>query len=142
MSETEEPWSYTLSLPNDPRATPVARRTLRLVLTLHGLPHLVEAAELLAAELVSNAVRHTKGPANIRLDWTGTVFRITVWDTDPRLRLPANRNTSPTSTRETGRGLSLVDACAKDWGWFTSIITAEPDRVSGKFVWCELDPVA
>jgi hypothetical protein len=38
---------------------------------------------LLAAELVSNAVRHTKGPAALRLRWTKGVLRIGAWDADP-----------------------------------------------------------
>jgi len=36
MSETE-PWEYSLSIPNDPRAVTICRRTLRLILTMHGL---------------------------------------------------------------------------------------------------------
>src|SRR2546430_8455134 len=71
MPKTEpEPWEYSLSIPNDLRAVTVSRRTLRLILTLHGLIGLVDVAELLAAELVSNAVRHTKGPAVLRVCWS------------------------------------------------------------------------
>jgi len=61
MPETES-WDYTLYIPNDLRAVTVCRRTLRLILTMHGLNGLVDTAELLATELVANAVRHTKGP--------------------------------------------------------------------------------
>ncbi|CAM5467552.1 hypothetical protein SCANM124S_04177 [Streptomyces canus] len=45
-----EPWEYTLYIPNDVRAVTVARRTLRLILTMHGLIRLTDTAELLAAE--------------------------------------------------------------------------------------------
>ncbi|GGW79092.1 anti-sigma regulatory factor (Ser/Thr protein kinase) [Streptomyces albaduncus] len=62
-----EPWEYSLYIPNDLRAVTVSRRTLRLILTMHGLIRLVDVAELLATELVSNAVRHTKGPAALRV---------------------------------------------------------------------------
>ncbi|GHD51403.1 hypothetical protein GCM10010335_62820 [Streptomyces galbus] len=62
-----ETWDYVLSIPNDVRAVTVCRRTLRLILTLHGLIGLVDTAELLATELVSNAVRHTEGPAALRV---------------------------------------------------------------------------
>lgn len=60
MPETEPfdpaaPWEYTLYIPNDLRAVTVCRRTLRLILTMHGLIRLVDTAELLATELVSNA---------------------------------------------------------------------------------------
>lgn len=32
-----EPWEYSLYIPNDVRAVTVSRRTLRLILTMHGL---------------------------------------------------------------------------------------------------------
>ncbi|WP_327344665.1 ATP-binding protein [Streptomyces europaeiscabiei] len=134
----DEPWTYTLTIPNDPRAVTICRRALRLILTLHGLPHLTDAAELLATELITNAVRHTKGPAAIKLRWADPVLRITAWDTAPRhfARALAPRALGPAS--DTGRGLALVEACAENWGWFNSIHTAEPHRTDGKFVWCEL----
>lgn len=65
-----EAWEYSLYIPNDLRAVTISRRTLRLILTMHGLISLVDVAELLAAELVSNAVRHTKGPAALRVRWS------------------------------------------------------------------------
>ncbi|MGW7649082.1 ATP-binding protein, partial [Streptomyces bobili] len=37
-------WEYSLSLPNDLRAVPISRRTLRLILTMYGLIHLVDTA--------------------------------------------------------------------------------------------------
>ncbi|MDQ1047927.1 ATP-binding protein [Streptomyces sp. V4I2] len=83
MPENEaEPWEYCLYIPNDLRAVTVSRRTLRLILTMHGLIGLVDVAELLAAELVSNAVRHTKGPAALRVCWSAGVLRIGAWDAD------------------------------------------------------------
>src|SRR3954468_5497509 len=78
-----DPWEYTLSIPNDVRPVPGARRTLRLILTMHGLIRLTDTAELLAAELVSHAVRHTKGPAALRVCWSAGVLRIGAWDADP-----------------------------------------------------------
>jgi anti-sigma regulatory factor (Ser/Thr protein kinase) len=45
----------------------VARVTLRAVLDAHGLAPLVDRAELLASELATNSVRHTKGPASVLL---------------------------------------------------------------------------
>ncbi|MEU1464778.1 ATP-binding protein, partial [Streptomyces sp. NPDC005727] len=79
-----ETWDYTLYIPNDLRAVMISRRTLRLILTMHGLIGLVDTAELLATELVSNAVRHTKGPAALRVRRSveGVVW-IGAWDTAP-----------------------------------------------------------
>ncbi|MEU6678448.1 ATP-binding protein [Streptomyces sp. NPDC046925] len=126
-----EPWEYTLYIPHDPRAVTICRRTLRLILAAHGLPHLSDAAELVATELVGNALCHTKGPAALRLRWTGLLLRIGVWDADPTPPAP------PSSTAldaERGRGLALVRTCADGWGWYPLTSTGD----SGKYVWCEL----
>ncbi|MFF4631822.1 ATP-binding protein [Streptomyces griseorubiginosus] len=126
-----DPWEYTLYIPNDPRAVTVARRTLRLILTMHGLIRLVDTAELLAAELVSNAVRHTKGPAALRVRWVAGVLRIGAWDADPRPPEPPGEFGV---MEEGGRGLAMVQACADLWGW--QPLARGGNR--GKFVWCEL----
>jgi len=133
----EPPWEYTLSIPNDPRAVTICRRTLRLILTLHGLPHLAEVAELVATELVTNAVQHTKGPAAIRLRWTHGVLRIGVWDADPRPPTPA----PAAALDESGRGLALVQGCADGWGWYPLSRSQAPGG-TGKFIWCELTAAA
>lgn len=133
MPETE-PWEYTLYIPNDVRAVTVSRRTLRLILTLHGLINLVDTAELLAAELVSNAVRHTKGPAALRVCWSAGVLRIGAWDADPEPPEPSRPLDQPAGLGEDGRGLALVRACADLWGW--QPLSRHGNR--GKYVWCEL----
>jgi anti-sigma regulatory factor (Ser/Thr protein kinase) len=126
-----EPWEYTLYIPNDVRAVTVARRTLRLILTLHGLIRLTDTAELLATELVSDAVRHTKGPAALRVRWTAGVLRIGAWDADPE---PPEPPGELGALGEEGRGLALVRACADLWGW--QPLARHGNR--GKYVWCEL----
>ncbi|MFD7061765.1 ATP-binding protein [Streptomyces sp. NPDC059906] len=129
-----EPWEYSLSIPNDLRAVTVSRRTLRLILTMHGLIGLVDVAELLATELVSNAVRHTKGPAALRVRWSppGTL-RIGAWDADPEPPAPST-SFELAADLEDGRGLALVRACADVWGW--QPLSRQGSR--GKYVWCEL----
>jgi anti-sigma regulatory factor (Ser/Thr protein kinase) len=129
-----ETWDYTLYIPNDLRAVTVCRRTLRLILTMHGLIGLVDTAELLATELVSNAVRHTKGPAALRIRRSpeGALW-IGAWDTDPEPPEPPRQLDQVTELEE-GRGLGLVMACADNWGWQPSARFG--DR--GKFIWCDL----
>lgn len=111
----------------------MSRRTLRLILTMHGLINHVDVAELLATELVSNAVRHTKGPAALRVRWSAGVLRIGAWDADPEPPEPPGSLDQP-AEREDGRGLVLVRACADLWGW--QPLTRHGNR--GKYVWCEL----
>jgi anti-sigma regulatory factor (Ser/Thr protein kinase) len=138
MPETQEPpapWEYSLYVPNDPRAVTVSRRTLRLILTVHGLIRLVDTAELVAAELVSNAVRHTEGPVALRVGWAGGVLKIGAWDADPRPPEPPGTFDELLDGQEEGRGLALVRACAAQWGW--QLLARNGNR--GKYVWCELD---
>ncbi|WP_327667180.1 MULTISPECIES: ATP-binding protein [unclassified Streptomyces] len=118
MPESEsDPWEYSLYIPNDPRAVTVCRRTLRLILTMHGLIRLVDTAELLATELVSNAVRHTKGPAALRVRWSAGVLRIGGWDASPEPPEPPGALDQLVGLDlEEGRGLALVRACADVWG--------------------------
>jgi anti-sigma regulatory factor (Ser/Thr protein kinase) len=128
-----EPWEYSLYIPNDPRGVTVSRRTLRLILTMHGLIGLVDVAELLATELVSNAVRHTKGPAALRVSWSAGVLRIGAWDADPEPPEPP-RALDQLGEAEEGRGLALVRACSDLWGWHP--LARHGNR--GKYVWCQL----
>jgi anti-sigma regulatory factor (Ser/Thr protein kinase) len=134
---TPEPWEYSLSIPHDPRAVTVCRRTLRLILTLHGLIRLADTAELLATELVANAVLHTKGPAILRVRWSADVLRIGAWDADPEPPHPPRALTDLTDAEE-GRGLSLIRACSDLWGW--QPLARNGSR--GKYVWCELNAAA
>jgi hypothetical protein len=135
MPENERPdsWEYSLYIPNDLRAVPVSRRVIRIVLTIHGLIHLADTAELLGAELISNAVRHTKGPAALRLRWRDGVLRVGAWDADPEPPDFPEEFTELTGD-EDGRGLSLMRACSQLWGW--QPLSRFGNR--GKYVWCEL----
>ena len=140
MPETEsesESWEYSLYIPNDPRAVTICRRTLRLILTMHGLIRLVDVAELLATELVANAVRHTKGPAALRVRWSAGVLRIGAWDADPEPPEPPGK-LEQIGEAEEGRGLALVRACSDLWGW--QPLSRFGNR--GKYVWCELASTA
>lgn len=140
MPETEphtsaELWEYWLHIPNDPRAVTISRRTLRLILTMHGLIRLVDTAELLATELISNAVRHTKGPAALRVTWRDGVLRIGAWDADPEPpEPPCSLDQLADLDIEGGRGLALVRSCADLWGW-QPLARGES---GGKLVWCDL----
>ncbi|MET8982008.1 ATP-binding protein [Streptomyces sp. NPDC004539] len=129
----KSPWEYTLHLPNDPRGVTVTRRALRLILTLHGHITLVDVAELLTAELVANAVQHTKGAVSVKISWSAGVARIGVWDADPEP--PDVPEGLAGELEESGRGMGLIQACAASWGWRP--MSRRGTR--GKYVWCELD---
>jgi anti-sigma regulatory factor (Ser/Thr protein kinase) len=117
---SEEFWAYTLQLPRGERAVRVARVTLRAVLDAYDLGRAKELAILLASELVTNAMRHSDGPAWMRLSKRDeTRVRIGVWDSSPTLPAPFLDRLDPPPRclgTEDGRGLLLVRQCADAWG--------------------------
>nr|WP_260333918.1 ATP-binding protein [Streptomyces sp. REN17] len=131
------PWCYELHLPCDPRGPGIARVTLRAVLDAHGLAQLVDRAELLASELATNSVRHTKGPASVRLQWLHPVLRVSVWDMSPDMpAMPGSRRTEAAAHAEEGRGLLILDMVADRWGG-CAMGEGKPGP-GGKTIWFEL----
>ncbi|MFE0042540.1 ATP-binding protein [Streptomyces albireticuli] len=128
-----EPFEYILHVPHDPRAVRVARTTLRAALTAHGLDELTGRAELLAGEMLTNAIVHTTGDAELRVRWSEwEVLRMTVWDSCPQP--PGVRVSHPYS--DSGRGLALLQLLADRWNYFSlprGLTTTE-----SKAVWCEI----
>ncbi|MFD7989571.1 SpoIIE family protein phosphatase [Kitasatospora indigofera] len=108
------------------------RAELRDALRRGGVADLVDTAELLASELVTNAIRHTDRDAM----FTARLYRES--DTDrARLRVEVEDESDLWPTRRTpgeqassGRGLMLVEALSDAWG-------VEP-RGTGKRMWFEL----
>jgi anti-sigma regulatory factor (Ser/Thr protein kinase) len=87
---------------------------------------LVELAQLLVSELVTNALRHASGPIELTALLLDEIVTLAVSDADqplPRLR-------KVSSSDEGGRGLQLVAMLAARWG-------ARP-TADGKVVWCDL----
>lgn len=91
----------------------------------------VEAAKLVVSELVTNAVLHAPQSSTISLDLRLTDGVVRVLVTDGGLGEPERQAQADPWTRETGRGLSLVDAFTERWG-------TETHGRDGKTVWCEL----
>ncbi|MGR8008617.1 ATP-binding protein [Streptomyces hypolithicus] len=101
------------------------RRIVRAVLRHWGQASLTASAELLATELLTNALQHGRGPAvGVRMFLTASHLVIEVADGSPELPVPRNAS----SDDEDGRGLLLVDAIAEAWG-------VSPD---GTTTWCSL----
>lgn len=104
-----------------------ARRVVRS--TFESIsPLVVATAELLASELVTNAIVYGAGDPILLLDIRQDGVHVEVHDSGPAVDL-APLNVGPTSVR--GRGLDIVDALASSWG-------IEP-RPVGKSVWFDLD---
>ncbi|MEV2255350.1 ATP-binding protein [Streptomyces sp. NPDC050147] len=140
-------WSYALHLPRDPRAPRVARMTLRAALTGHGMGELLDVAELLTSEMVTNAYRHTKGPSSLRLrSVRGGRLRVGVWDSNPHIPEPFDKppgafGAPPApADSDSGRGLFLVRQCADAWGGWP--LGDQLFGSGGKLLWFEVGEAA
>jgi anti-sigma regulatory factor (Ser/Thr protein kinase) len=136
-------WAYALHLPHDARAARIARATLRTVLSEHHLTQLQDTAELLTSELVTNAYRHSVGPATLRLRGLSRGrLRVSVWDTNPYIPPPFDKRPTPLrpvpagAEADGGRGLFLVCHYADTWGGYP--LGDDLFGQGGKLLWCEL----
>lgn len=110
-----------------PSSVATARKLVRDVLTQARREDLVETAQLLVSELVTNALVHAGTPINLHASVGDDGLRVEV--TDGSTQAPAPRHYA--TMARTGRGLQLLQQLVDRWGTL-----ARPD---GKTVWFELD---
>ncbi|MFF5182481.1 SpoIIE family protein phosphatase [Streptomyces sp. NPDC000345] len=113
------------TLPREPRSVGRAREYARGQLQSWDLEALVDTAELLVSELVTNALRYGEGEIRLRLLLDRTLV-CEVWDAG----LVQPRRRRARDTDEGGRGLQLVGLLSAAWG------SRRTPR--GKTVWFEL----
>ncbi|MER5584204.1 SpoIIE family protein phosphatase [Streptomyces asoensis] len=114
--------------PGDPEALSEARHMIRAAVRTWGARDRSDEIELVADELITNALMHTEGAAIVTLRvLTGTEHRLRVEVEDSSSALPRRREAGESGV--SGRGLMLVDLLADEWG-----VEA---RGGGKCVWCE-----
>jgi anti-sigma regulatory factor (Ser/Thr protein kinase) len=100
---------------------------VRLQLLQWGLDELVDVAELLVSEVVTNSIRHALAGGRVSVARQGKGVRVEVADSGGGTPVP--RQAEP--HEPTGRGLAIVGALADRWG------VVDPPG-SGKTVWFEL----
>jgi DNA-binding NarL/FixJ family response regulator len=88
---------------------------------------IVDDALLVVTELVNNAVTHARSECELRISVNPLSVRLEVVDKGEGTPDPM----PPSSTRNHGRGLHLIDALTAAWGY-------EPIPSGGKMVWAEL----
>jgi len=115
-----------LDLESDPSLVVATRAFVRARLEAWEAAELTSDAELIASELVTNAVLHARTAIQLRLSVEESRVRIEVYDENTRA--PALPSCGPDAT--SGRGLALVSSLANSWG-----IEHQGD---GKVVWAEI----
>ncbi|MFI8348236.1 SpoIIE family protein phosphatase [Streptomyces sp. NPDC085596] len=114
--------------PGDPDALTRARHLIGAEARAWGAGDRADEIELVADELITNALMHTEGSATVTLRLlSGGERRLRVEVEDSSSALPRRRE--PEDDGVSGRGLLLVDMLADAWG-----VEA---RGGGKAVWCE-----
>ncbi|MEU5597967.1 SpoIIE family protein phosphatase [Streptomyces sp. NPDC020298] len=114
--------------PGDPEALRLARHMIRAAVRAWGVGERADEIELVADELITNALMHTEGSAIVTLRvLSGIDRRLRVEVEDSSSALPRRRDAGESGV--SGRGLLLVDRLADAWG-----VEA---RGGGKCVWCE-----
>jgi anti-sigma regulatory factor (Ser/Thr protein kinase) len=132
------PFQSQLRLIALPSAVPCARLQSREILWEWGLKQVVENAELVVSELITNAVR-ASGPipetkaapgVGLRLEANerGSLV-VRTWDGHPDPPLKAEVGEDAGS----GRGLLIVEALCDDWGWYWP-----GGGTNGKWVWAAI----
>ncbi|KUN95313.1 ATP-binding protein [Streptomyces caeruleatus] len=112
-------------------AVPSARRQVAVVVGKLGFSvseEMLETVELLASEVIANAVLYSDAPCDVTVTRIDERLRVEVTDIAPSL--PSVVEAGPND--ECGRGLLLVDALADAWG-----VQPEPP---GKTTWFEIAP--
>lgn len=120
-----------LDLQRELSSVPAARRFVRTHLSNWNLDEVADLAQLVASELVTNAITHANSPCQLRLSLRSSTMRVEVRDEgagtpEPRV---------PSEVGESGRGMHLISALAAAWG--TELLPR-----GGKVVWAELPLVA
>ncbi|WP_327433844.1 SpoIIE family protein phosphatase [Streptomyces sp. NBC_01236] len=114
--------------PGDPEALTEARHMIRAAVRAWGARERSDEIELVADELITNALMHTEGSAIVTLRvLAGPDRRLRAEIEDSSSALPRRREAGESGV--SGRGLLLVDRLADVWG-----VEA---RGGGKCVWCE-----
>jgi len=130
----------TFVLPGIPESAGIARWHIRASFEYQGLADYADIAQIIASELVTNAIKHTSA------DWTAKIgvslrrrrnpdsVAVTVTDSSPYP--PVKREEAADS--EQGRGLHIVEALSLHWGWAPEgsgktvfAVLATPNATSG-----------
>ncbi len=126
-AQSEERTPVVLDLPHSTRSPARARSFVRAHCTGWGLDHLLDSAELVVTELVTNAVVHAQTQCQVRLMRSGTRLRVEVLDGgggSPDMQFAGKDD-------ERGRGMLLVSMLSGAWG-------VDSGDDGGKRVWADL----
>jgi hypothetical protein len=110
--ELAEGQTYRLPLPPHPIAAEQARVLVRLSSIHWDVRNIIDDVLIVTVELVTNAAKSGE-VFELAVSWQASAVLIEVWDSSEAA--PDRQRQSV--DRVDGRGLLLVEACSRDWGW-------------------------
>jgi anti-sigma regulatory factor (Ser/Thr protein kinase) len=108
----DEARNVRVTLAPDWTAAAAARQVVEGACRAWQLDHVLDVAQLVITELVSNVVRHAGTVMEISLTADGEALHLAVHDQEPTRPEPA---ASGNTMAESGRGLLVVAALTSDW---------------------------
>ncbi len=127
-----------LGLPAHPASARLARRLVKEVLREAVADEVLDTAQLLVSEIVTNAVVHARSDIGLTVSLVRDFVRVEVADHSPHLPVVRQREQGTA----TGHGLDVVAALAADFGvvahaagkavWFTLGNIAAPEAPAGR----------
>lgn len=127
MTEHPDALRAGTRLPPARQSPGAARRFVGDMLRRWRFDSVIEPAQLLTSELVTNAVLHAGTEVQVVLEAHGETVHVEVIDLTKRAPVPRY---APYDDLQTGRGLTLLESIASAWG------VSPLDR--GKSVWFDL----
>jgi anti-sigma regulatory factor (Ser/Thr protein kinase) len=121
-------WRASADLPATLQGPSAARHAVATLLHGWQLQALIEDAELVVSELVTNAVQHAPGQDRVELELVAHADRLRITVADRSTLRPVVAEPHPGRPR--GRGMRIVQTLATRWG--------VDDHDTGKSVWVEL----
>jgi anti-sigma regulatory factor (Ser/Thr protein kinase) len=121
------PRRFAAKLGSAPIAAYTAREIVARACESWQLSHLIDDAQLVITELVSNAVRHANGDLQLLIVLRDRHLHLSIADGS---ETPPHRILPDPDSGEGGRGLLLIDAVAAAWG--------SSPTLNGKVVWVTL----
>ena len=125
----DRPLVATKDLPPEVESPGIARNVTKDTLARWRLGHFYDDAAVIVSELVTNAIRYGLCPGArdpLRLVLVRYERQLVCMVTDPADTAPTMQE--PDYVAETGRGLHIIEAMSRAWGW-------TPLLGGGKAVW-------
>jgi anti-sigma regulatory factor (Ser/Thr protein kinase) len=123
-------WRANADLPATLQGPGAARHAVATLLRGWRREALIDDAQLVVSELVTNAILHAPGQDSVELELVAHAERLRITVTDRSTLRPVVAEPHPERPR--GRGMRIVDSLAIRWG-------VDDDQENGKRVWVELE---